>query len=303
MPVMEALRRELRSLLEHFLLPILAVPLPWPLAYRLLRRVARHPALFEDEWRPALAEAQRYLPVDDPDDWAWRFRTCRLVDHADYWLSRLRTNRWLDRHVQRQGDWPSVQGPALVVFFHWCTGLWMVRALRRHGGGVSPLARPFNRASMGGARLAVLYARLRFHEFARIAGGPLIYPPGTVARSVAALEHGRWLMAAPDVPPQDARGAQPVRLFGREGMFADSVQLIAARAGVPLLVVNMGLDFASGRRELRISSPIDPRAGDAMQRIADHWCRAIEDKPWGFTLWPMMPAFVAPPASSLEAAG
>jgi hypothetical protein len=293
------IRLELRSLLEFFLLPALAVLLPWPLAYRLLRRLARYPGLYEEEWRPALAQAQALalVPIDDPADWAWRYRTCRLVDHADYWLSRLRRARWLRRHVDRRGDWPPLRGAAVGAFFHWCAGMWGVRALLASGNRSSVLAGRFSKRSMGGARLGYLYGHMRLRELARASSAPLIYAPRTVQQSVAALAEGRWVIGTPDVPPSETRIAVPVQLFGRTGYMPEGLLLIARKADVPVVIFTLALDFDSGRRELRVWGPFDANDPGLMQRIADTWEGLIREKSWGFTLWPAMPAFFTPPAS------
>ncbi len=297
MRLMHSIRLELRSLVEHFLLPSLALFLPWPLAFRLLRRLARYPGLYEEEWRPALAQAQALglVPIDDPLDWAWRFRTCRLVDHADYWLSRLRSRRWLDRHVDHRDAWPTIEGPAVGAFFHWCAGMWGIRDLHAAGPRSSVLAGRFTPTAMGGAWLGFLYGHIRLNELARASGGPLIYAPRTVQQSLAALAAGRWVVGTPDVPPSETRIAAPVQLFGRPGYMPEGLLLIARKAQVPVVIFTLALDFDSGRRELRVDGPFDPDDPQLMQRIADTWSGLIAEKSWGFTLWPAMPAFFRPP--------
>lgn len=302
MRLIHQLRTELRSLLEHFLLPACGALLPWPLAYRMLRRIARHPGLYEQEWRPALAQAGRYLPIDDPADWAWRYRTCRLVDHADYWLSRLRTRRWIARYVDRRGDWPPLATPAVGVFFHWCAGMWGVRALRLHGARSSVLAGRFSPRSMGGSWLAYLYGHLRLAELARASAAPLIYAPGTVQRSLQTLADGTWVIGTPDVPPTETRITRDVRIFGRPAHFTEGLLVIARKAGVPVVMFTLALDFDSGRRELRVCGPFEPDDPALLQRIVDFWSGLLQEKSWGFSLWPAMPAFVAPPDPVEQAA-
>ncbi|MFA5683344.1 MAG: hypothetical protein WCZ65_00750 [Lysobacteraceae bacterium] len=296
MSVLHALRLELRGFLEYVLLPGLAVFMPWPLAYRLLKQLARYPGLYEEEWRPALAQAlsMGLVEIDDPDGWAWRYRACRLVDHADFWLSRTRrARRWLPRHSDRRGDWPALETPAVGAFFHWCAGMWGVRALLDAGHHSSVLAGRFSKRSMGGARLGYWYGHLRLNELSRASGGPLIYAPGTVKQSLDALTAGRWVIGTPDVPPTETRFSIPVRLFGRDGHMPEGLLLIARQARVPVVVFTMALDFDSGRRELRIEGPFDPDDPDLMQRIADTWQALIREKSWAFTLWPAMPAYFA----------
>src|SRR5690606_32578349 len=109
MRLVDSLRIETRCLLELYLIPGLCVLLPWSIGFRWLRFCARWPRLFSQEWRAALAEAQRWVVIDDPARWAQQYRACRLVDHADYWLSRTRSRGWLDRHVTVRGEWPRTR--------------------------------------------------------------------------------------------------------------------------------------------------------------------------------------------------
>lgn len=291
------LRLELRSLVEHWLLPGLAIVLPWPLAYRLLRRLARYPGLYEEEWRPALAQARQFVAIDDEADWAWRYRTTRLVDHADYWLSRTRSARWLRRHVDGATTFPGADAAAVGVFFHWCAGLWSIRALHAAGARAAVLAGRFSTRSMGGARLGFLYGHVRLKELARAGGRPLIYAPGTVKRALSDLAAGQWVVGTPDVPPSETALAQPVTLFERPAWFAEGLLLIARRAQVPVVVFTIALDFDSGRRELRVAGPFDAGDPQLLQRIADYWQALLREKSWGFTLWPAMPAWFAAPAA------
>jgi hypothetical protein len=287
------LRLELRSVIEHWCLPALAVVLPWPIAFRLFRRVARYPGLYEEEWRPALAQAREFLPIEDERDWCWRFRLTRLVDHADFWLSRTRGARWLRRYVDGATQFPLRNRAAVGVFFHWCAGLWGVRALRANGPRAAVLAGRFSARSMGGARLGFLYGHVRLKELARAGGRPLIYAPGTVKRALSDLAQGHWVIGTPDVPPTETALGVPVTLFGRPAWFAEGLLLIARRAQVPIVIFTLALDLDSGRRELRVSGPFDPQDPDLLQRIVDYWEGLLREKSWGFSLWPAMPAWFA----------
>ncbi|MCK7593583.1 hypothetical protein [Pseudomarimonas salicorniae] len=293
MVVPDWLRIELRCLLELYLLPALAVFLPWPLAYRCLRRVARWPRLFSREWRGALAEARNWVEIEDEDRWAWDYRTCRLVDHADFWLSRTRRRRWLDRYCDPRGEWPLRQSAAVGVFFHWCTGMWGIRALSVAGPSSAVLAGRFSKHSMGMSWLAYWYGHLRLNELARAGGRPLIYAPGTLKRAAAELAAGHWVTGTPDVPPTETKLARPVTLFGRPAQFTEGLLRIARDADVPVVMFTLGLDLATGRRDLRVEGPFDPNDPDLLQRIASYWEGLIREKSWGFTLWPMMPAYFA----------
>ena len=66
----------------------------------------------------------------------------------------------------------------------------------------------------------------------------------------------------------------------------------AARdAGVPVVIFTLALDLTDGRRELRVHGPFDSADPALRQRIASYWEGLLKEKSWGFSLWPMMPAY------------
>lgn len=293
MRIADALRVEARSLVELYLVPGLCVLLPWSLGFRWLRFCGRWNRLFSAEWRAALAAAQDWIAIDDPAAWARDYRCCRLVDHADYWLSRTRSRGWLRRHAGVRGEWPCTRQAAVGVFFHWCGGMWAVRALHFAGPSSAVLAGHYTKRSMGMSWLGYFYGWLRLSELARAGGRPLIFAPGTVKKAQAELAAGHWVIGTPDVPPTETRLAKPVSLFGRPGQFTEGLLRIARDGGVPVVMFTLALDLDSGRRELRISGPFDPHDPGLLQHIAGYWQGLLEEKSWGFTLWPMMPAYFA----------
>lgn len=292
---MALLRLEWRALLELYLLPGVCALLPWALGFRWLRLCSHLPWLYREEWRAALAQARQFVPIGDEPLWARQFRLNRLVDHADFWTSRSRSRRWLRRHVDMLGAWPQLDGPAVGVFFHVCPGLWAMRSLREQGFDTSVLAGHFSRRSMGGSHLAHWYGALRLGELQRVAGGPLIFSPGTVKKSLATLAAGGWVAGTPDVPPTETALGVPVTLFERPAHFAEGLLLIARRARVPVVIFTLGLDLATGRRQLEVLGRHDPDEEGLIQLIADHWQRLLRERSWGFMLWAAMPAWFAPP--------
>jgi hypothetical protein len=286
-----ALRIELRILFELYLIPGVCVFMPWPIGYRWLRLCSRWRWLFQPEWQAALASARSWLDIADEKSWARSYRIARLVDHADYWLSRTRSRRWLTRHVDMPRDWPLAERAAVGVFFHWCGGMWAIRALSAAGPSSAVLAGHYSKRAMGHSWLGYFYGFLRLSELARAGGRPLIFSPGSVNKAQAELAAGHWVTGTPDVPPTETRLARPVSLFGRPAQFTEGLLRIARDAEVPVVMFTLGLDLASGRRDLRIEGPFDAHDPELLQRIASYWEALIREKPWGFTLWPMMPAY------------
>lgn len=298
--MLRALGLELRVFLELYLLPGLTACLPWPLGFRWLRACSRWPALYRDEWQAALAQARNWVEIPDEALWGRQFRLARLVDHADYWLSLSRTRRWLRRHMDMSTPWPRLEGPAIGIFFHTCPHLWSMRSLREQGVDAAVLAGHFSRRSMGGSHLGHLYGVLRLRELARVSGQPLIFSPGSVRKSQAMLDAGCWVVGTPDVPPTETVLDEAVQLFGRPARFTRGLLLIAERARVPVVVFAMGLDMASGRRQLEVLDCFPAGRSVPVQAIADHWQNLVRKRSWGFMLWQAMPAWFASSSAAAE---
>lgn len=292
---MPRLQTELRALLEFIVLPGLAAVLPWPVCFRLFRRIARWRWLYRPQTDASLAVAARHVPIEDPEDWAWRFRLCLLIDHSDFWLSRFRTDRWRRRYLEQTGDWPGPGSGYLVLFFHSGPGLWPVRALRTAGHRASFLSARLARRAMGGSWLGHRYGRARLDELARVTGLPVITPPGASAKCRAILACGDSVLGMPDVPPGETRRAQPVRLFGRDAWFPAGLIDAARLARAPVLLIDFPPGLDDGLRKVRILGRFQPDQPGLLQVIVDHWQRSLIDAPWAFGLWPMFDDFFNPP--------
>lgn len=292
------LRLELRALLELYLVPGLTALMPWPVGFRWLRFCSRFPAFYRAEWQAALAQAKNYVDVGDEALWARQFRLCKLVDHADLYLSITRSDRWLRRYVDGWNDWPTVEGGAVGLFFHWCPGFWSLRALRQQGVTISGLIAPVSRREAGGAFFAYWYGVLRMWELQRVNGRELISPAGAVRRSIKALQISEtqqdtiWACGMLDVPTGPNNPSESVTLFGHDGFFPNGLIGIAKLSRVPVVVVTCGLDLRNGRRDLSVHGPFDPQTPGLLQQIVDIWQARISERSWGFFLWLAMPAWL-----------
>lgn len=294
--MLASLRRELRALLELFLIPGFCALLPWPLGFRWLRFCSRFRWMYRDEWTAALAQARQFMDLGEEDTWARQFRLGRLVDHADLYLSMTRSDRWMARYVDGWNDWPGASNGVVVLLYHWCPGFWVLRAMRHQGATVSALIAPLTRRSMGEAHLAYWYGRLRMWEIVRANGRPLVYPEGAIRRLVKVLKSNQtggekaWVCGMPDVPPSAADPGEPVRMFGQCGYFSTGLISIARLSGVPVVSAHMGLELRGGRRDLTVLGPFDPSDPALLQQAVDAWEARIRDRPWGYFLWAALPA-------------
>lgn len=290
------LRLELRALLELYLIPGLTVFVPWPVGFRWLRFCSRFRFLYGAEWRAALAQARDFVQVGDEQLWARQFRLCKLVDHADLYLSMTRSDRWLRRYVDGWDTIPRIDGGAVVIVIHWCPGFWLGRAVRRYGAPGHSVIAPPNRRAMGGSFLAYGYGMLRMREFKRVNGRVSLSPTGVVRRLLKILREqagGKvWIGGMLDVPPGPNAPGESVTVFGRPGYFPNGLIGIAKLAKVPIIMVTCGLDPRTGRRDLVVSGPFDPNTAGLLQQFVDIWQDRIRDRSWGYFLWLAMPAWL-----------
>ncbi len=228
--------------------------------------------VFPQETEQALAGVRSIEPSADEKAWQNAHRLVRLVDHADLYLSILRSDRWLARHVTVEGRWPE-RGPFLAAFFHWGAGLWGLRHLSHHRHSAAFLSVHFDRETFRAAPLRYWYARLRAWETGRAAARPLIYTGNAPAQMRRIYRQGHNVTAALDVPLAQTRGSLPARLFERPAWLPKGVIRIAVRLRVPIVVFSMGLNHDTGARQLRISDPI---SGNDENELAAHFAQILE---------------------------
>jgi len=288
--------RRCRVWLEILILPLLSVMLPWRVAFRCYRYLARQDWLLRDatERAAATAIAYGYLAVDDPGAvtvWRRDFRLILLVDHADAFLSRFRSARWLDRHVRPSGDgWP--EGAFIGITFHYGAGLWAIRHLRRSGQRSAFLSIRFDAGSFPGEFLRFWLARWRMREVARAGGAPVIYTGGSVARIRAALQEGVSVLGLIDVPTGQTTAPRPVFLLGRPARLPPGLLRIAREAGVPVALFSMGVDTDTGERWLHIHR-LDSICEDrGLVAIGEFFDATLRKHPPAWHLWGDLPCFL-----------
>lgn len=223
--------------------------------------------MFKEQTTQALAAAenQSFVPATGKE-WARDYRLVHLVDRADGYLSRFRSNDWLDRYVSLSGDaWPN---EAFVgVTFHYGAGLWSIRDLRRHGQRASFLSTRFDAASFPGAGIRYLAACWRMWEVARIGGAPVIYTGGSVDRIRAALADGISVLGLIDVPAAQTILTTQVRFLDRVARFPPGLIRIARAANVPLVLFLMSIDMKTGVRQLLVRQIVSETDENAMEII------------------------------------
>lgn len=287
MPVASTrLQRELRDLLEVVLLPALAALLPWPLAFRLLRRMARWPWLYREREQRALEHAARLGWVASPQEWLWQRKLTTLIDHADHYLSRTRPGSWMDRYMDVSGAWPSPGRPAVALTFHWGGGMWAMRHAGRCGVQGQMLVAPLESEQFRGRWVLHRYIRSRMVTVAGTMHRPFIDVSQGMAPILAAIDRGDHVHAVIDVPSDQVNSSAPVSILGLQARVPTSLLRLAAERALPVCVYVGGTDMASGRRFLRITQMPEALDADELVRaVFAELDRNIRERPPAWHLW------------------
>lgn len=284
-----------RQVGECLLLPALAAALPWRVAWPLLRAFAGRGFFFEDgAARAARAAAERGL-CGEAAAWMHAHRLMRIVDQVDPAISSLRGDSWMDRNLSVDGD-PLPPGPCVLIGFHYGTGFWSLRHLRRRGHRVSFLSVRIDAAhGAGQPLLRRAFMHWRVHQVVRAGNAPVIYVGGSTDKIRAALREGISILGLIDVPQPAGAGRVPVPFLGSVAYFPDGLVRLAAAEGVPLIAYVAQLDPRTGRRRLTLTKLPIP-GEDPMQSLAAILERAVRDDPPAWHFWEFWPLFVKTPA-------
>lgn len=282
----QRLHTEWRDLLELVLLPSLAAILPWPLCFRLFRRLARCRWLYRQPCENALNHARARGWAVDEADWLLKRRLITLVDHADFYLARTRSNAWMDRHLQVQGTWPATGNAGVLCTFHWGAGMWGLRHARQHGLRAHALVAALSGAHFEGRTVLHGYARARTFEVARALGCPTLDISASLRPAVRALRNGEQVLAAIDVPADQVAASEPVELLDMPALVPKALLRIAVEQKIPLTVYLTGLRFKDGQRFLRIRQfGIYEDLGALTRDVFRELDAAIQEEPAAWHFW------------------
>jgi hypothetical protein len=292
----QRLKIEGRDLIELALLPGLAAVLPWPLCFRLFRRLAHWRWLYRDVCVRALREASALGLVDDPVRWHWMRRLVTLIDHADFYLSRTRGNRWLARYVTAEGTWPPPDRAAILCTFHWAAGMWGLRHAADMGLRPYALVAPLDQAAFHGRTVLGWYARARTDEVTRVLGRDALDVSESLRPVIRALRAQQQVVAAVDVPADQVAASEPVTLMGMSARIPRGLLRLAVDQRAPVIVYLTGFDVRTGQRWVRIT-PMGvyddlPRL---IHDVFGHLDAALALDPVAWHFWSEAARFFTPP--------
>lgn len=246
------IRTELRDAVELVLLPAVAIVLPWPWAYRFMRWVLRWVPAYRVQALSALSECAAKLPVMDRSQWMLQRRMVSWTDHADHYLARVHGDAWMNSHLDVEGSWPEPGRAALLFTFHWGAGMWGLRHAAAAGLFPRALVASTEGAPFVGRTVLGWYARARTATVHKALRCEPLDVSGSLRPAIKALREGGQVLAAIDVPTDQASSAEPIRLLGHVASVPRALHRLAVDQRVPVYVYLTGFDAQTGRRRLTI---------------------------------------------------
>ncbi len=254
---LDRLRHESRDLFELLLVPGLAAVLPWRFCFRLFRWICFHTDfLYREPCDRALAQARARGWVgsgaNDASMWRATRRLVTLIDHADFWLERSRSDRWMRRHLQVDGNWPTPNQAAVLCTFHWGAGMWALRHAGAAGLRAHMMVAPARGAHFAGRTVARWYAERRIGSIERALRRPTLDVSAPLRPTLRALQKNQPVIAVVDVPDDQVAASQPVQLMGMTARVPRALLRLAVEHRIALRVFWTGIDFDTGERFLVI---------------------------------------------------
>ena len=288
------LRREARDLIELVLVPGLAAVLPWRWCFAIFKRLARVQWLYGTSCAQALVQAQAFGQVapEDTERWLAVRRLVTLVDHADHYLAITRSNAWIQRHLQVQGQWPSPDVPGIFCTFHWGAGMWGLRHAHSTGLQGHALVAAMEGTPFAGRRVLQWYVKARTRSVESALGRLPLVVSGSLRPVIQALRRNEQVLAAVDVPPDQVDSSIEVRLLGMQARMPKGLLRLAVSQGVPVTVYITGLDVDTGQRWLRITPlGVWQDVDTLVPAVFDLLEAALREEPAAWHFWGEAPRF------------
>lgn len=286
----QSVRAECRDLVELVLIPALAAVLPWPICFRLFKQIAKISWFYNQSSQASLVQAKANGLLVDDRAWLWERRLVTLVDHADFFLSRTRSDRWMQKYLTVKGKWPEHGRASLLCTFHWGAGMWALRHAAAAGLTPNALVASLDPGYFMNRRVLYRYAIARTKEVADVLQRATIDVNKNLKRVLTALKQGEPILAAIDAPADQGQASQNVKLMGLEARMPTALLRLALDKSTPVVVYTTGLDVNTGQRILQIHNPEDAETLEALAaRVFSKLDQAMQHDAAAWHFWSEAP--------------
>lgn len=296
------LRREARDLIEVVLLPGLAVVLPWPLCFAVFKRLAYWNWLYREACAPALAQALERGHCTNASAWAYERRLVTLLDHADHYLFRTRSDAWMARYVDVQGHWGAGDQAGMLWTFHWGAGLWALRHARVSGMRAKMVLAAPRGPDFAGRTVFRRYVRARMRSVHLALEQPVIFAPGAMAQVRSTLAQQEQVVVVMDVPQDQVQITRLTDILGQPVSVPAVLPQMAVDEAIAVTVFYMGVDVNTGRRPLCVLPLGIPRSAEYVTNSAFSCLDSLlKTAPAAWHLWSEAPRFFTARAADMAA--
>lgn len=288
----QRLRQETKDLIELVLLPGLAAVLPWSWCFKLFKRAARWSWLYRAQADAGAHQASLLGYGADAEAWKAERRLVTLIDHADLYLALTRSEAWMHKHLAVVGTWPKADQSALLCTFHWGAGMWGLIHAASHGIHPHALVASVNGSAFAGRFVLGHYARQRTAMVARVLAKPTLDVSQSLRPVVKSLNAGGQVLAAVDVPADQALAGEHITLLGHPVTLPKALFRLATEKRTPVYVYTTGFDMRTGARQLTITlMPDAAHEREMMEAVFKLLDAAIAAQPSLWHFWSEWPRF------------
>lgn len=289
---------ELHDAWERVILPGVAAMLPAHASHRLLAWLSRHSAVVEQACQSAWQGAAPFAAMLNINEAEFksRHRLYWLVDFADLFLLRTRSNAWLDRYVERHGASLPAHAPVMALTFHFGAGMWAMRALGRSGRKFSWLHAPVDATFADEQKVLSRLGRLRIRTVEEATGSPAIPTGGSFERMGRWIDQGGGITALVDAPHFGNRNTSLTTVLGQPFYLANGLARLAQAKNCEVFFYTTSLVGDGPMRRLHCEGPYSAENLDSLiQNIGAFMDREIRRDPAAWHLWAHLSQFGIPP--------
>lgn len=257
-PILFYIYREIRDLILLYLLPMIALILPWAISFQIFKWVSKYLPIYHRALEGNYSHASQYYPDLIEKIFNQNQRLLLLVDNADFWLCRFRPTKMLSliRAAKANQSWPTAQG-YIALGLHWGTGFPALIGISESGPAPKfVFSDPdflFNQQGL----LETAYKNIRRNWFHRIARGQAIVAgKGTAFKEIElATKQKHVPVILYDAPQHDKSGTEVYKLKNKQFTYqiASGFVKIITSTQVPYVLFSYKLDVNTGFRQPNIT--------------------------------------------------